>query len=90
MPTPWRWKNTVQTDLCLCIYEAILSVSLQLIDSFAWEIGTLKKEMGKKPEPAEGDHKTDILLGWVFIVSVYRTLWLCVVKKRWAALSRRY
>ncbi|XP_070697029.1 ras and Rab interactor 2 [Pempheris klunzingeri] len=36
---------------------------LKLIDSFAWEIGTLKKEMGKKTEPAEGDHKTDTLLG---------------------------
>uniref|UniRef100_A0A8P4G6P2 Ras and Rab interactor 2 n=1 Tax=Dicentrarchus labrax TaxID=13489 RepID=A0A8P4G6P2_DICLA len=35
----------------------------KLIDSFAWEIGTLKKEMGKKTEPAEGDHKTDTLLG---------------------------
>ncbi|XP_053292324.1 ras and Rab interactor 2 isoform X1 [Pleuronectes platessa] len=35
----------------------------KLIDSFAWEIGTLKKEMGKKPESAEGDLKTDILLG---------------------------
>ncbi|KAM7385042.1 hypothetical protein PAMP_001141 [Pampus punctatissimus] len=34
----------------------------KLIDSFAWEIGTLKKEMGKKNEP-EGDHKTDTLLG---------------------------
>ncbi|XP_074503104.1 ras and Rab interactor 2-like [Sebastes fasciatus] len=36
---------------------------LKLIDSFAWEIGTLKKEMGKKTEPAEGDQKTDTLLG---------------------------
>lgn len=35
----------------------------KLIDSFASEIGTLKKEMGKKTEPAEGDHKTDTLLG---------------------------
>ncbi|XP_044070011.1 LOW QUALITY PROTEIN: ras and Rab interactor 2-like [Siniperca chuatsi] len=35
----------------------------QLIDSFAWEIGTLKKEMGKKAEPAEGDQTTDTLLG---------------------------
>ncbi|XP_069394399.1 ras and Rab interactor 2 isoform X2 [Paralichthys olivaceus] len=35
----------------------------KLIDSFAWEIGTLKKEMGKKTEPAEGDHKPDALLG---------------------------
>ncbi|XP_031733623.1 ras and Rab interactor 2-like isoform X3 [Anarrhichthys ocellatus] len=34
----------------------------KLIDSFAWEIGTLKKEMGKKKEPEE-DHKTDPLLG---------------------------
>ncbi|XP_054456551.1 ras and Rab interactor 2 [Anoplopoma fimbria] len=34
----------------------------KLIDSFAWEIGTLKKEMGKKKEPQE-DHKTDPLLG---------------------------
>ncbi|XP_034538408.1 ras and Rab interactor 2 isoform X2 [Notolabrus celidotus] len=34
----------------------------KLIDSFAWEIGTLKKEMGKKTKPAEGD-KTDPLLG---------------------------
>ncbi|XP_034408586.1 ras and Rab interactor 2-like isoform X2 [Cyclopterus lumpus] len=33
----------------------------KLIDSFAWELGTLKKEMGKK-EPEE-DHKTDPLLG---------------------------
>lgn len=41
-----------------------MSVSLQLIDSFAWEIGTLKKEMGKKTEQsAEGDQKTDTLLG---------------------------
>ncbi|XP_028459757.1 ras and Rab interactor 2 isoform X1 [Perca flavescens] len=35
----------------------------KLIDSFASEIGTLKKEMGKKTEPAEGDHNTDTLLG---------------------------
>ncbi|KAM9344888.1 ras and Rab interactor 2-like [Symphorus nematophorus] len=35
----------------------------KLIDSFAWEIGTLKKEMGKKTKPAEGDHNTDTLLG---------------------------
>ncbi|XP_029305269.1 ras and Rab interactor 2-like [Cottoperca gobio] len=35
----------------------------KLIDSFAVEIGTLKKEMGKKTEPAEGDPKTDTLLG---------------------------
>ncbi|KAG7999878.1 hypothetical protein GBF38_001941, partial [Nibea albiflora] len=35
----------------------------KLIDSFAWEIGTLKKEMGNKTEPAEGDHNTDTLLG---------------------------
>ncbi|XP_039995328.1 ras and Rab interactor 2-like isoform X2 [Xiphias gladius] len=35
----------------------------ELIDSFAWEIGRLKKEMGKKTEPAEGDHKTDTLFG---------------------------
>ncbi|XP_040905445.1 ras and Rab interactor 2-like [Toxotes jaculatrix] len=35
----------------------------KLIDSFAWEICTLKKEMGKKTEPAEGDLKTDALLG---------------------------
>ncbi|XP_070834126.1 ras and Rab interactor 2-like [Chaetodon trifascialis] len=31
----------------------------KLIDSFAWEIGTLKKEMGKKAEPSEGDHNID-------------------------------
>uniref|UniRef100_A0A3Q3LKP6 Ras and Rab interactor 2 n=1 Tax=Mastacembelus armatus TaxID=205130 RepID=A0A3Q3LKP6_9TELE len=35
----------------------------KLIDSFAWEIGTLKKEMGKKTDLDEGDHKTDTLLG---------------------------
>ncbi|XP_060896801.1 ras and Rab interactor 2 [Labrus mixtus] len=35
----------------------------KLIDSFAWEIGTLKKEMGKKTEQSEGDNKTDPLLG---------------------------
>ncbi|TNN72379.1 Ras and Rab interactor 2 [Liparis tanakae] len=34
----------------------------KLIDSFAWEIGTLKKEMGKKKDPEE-DHKSDPLLG---------------------------
>ncbi|KAK5853602.1 hypothetical protein PBY51_014743 [Eleginops maclovinus] len=35
----------------------------KLIDSFAVEIVTLKKEMGKKTEPAEGDPQTDTLLG---------------------------
>ncbi|XP_033956753.1 ras and Rab interactor 2 [Pseudochaenichthys georgianus] len=35
----------------------------KLIDSFAVEIGTLKKEMGKKTAPAEGDPQTDTLLG---------------------------
>ncbi|KAG7512365.1 ras and Rab interactor 2-like [Solea senegalensis] len=36
----------------------------KLIDSFALEIGTLKKEMGKKTKPAEEDHKADkTLLG---------------------------
>nr|XP_033469402.1 ras and Rab interactor 2-like [Epinephelus lanceolatus] len=35
----------------------------KLIDSFAWEIGTLKKEMGKKTKPAEGGHETDTLDG---------------------------
>ncbi|XP_008300008.1 ras and Rab interactor 2-like [Stegastes partitus] len=35
----------------------------KLIDSFAWELGTLKKEMGKKIESADGDQKTDTLLG---------------------------
>ncbi|XP_030012214.1 ras and Rab interactor 2 [Sphaeramia orbicularis] len=38
----------------------------KLIDSFAWEIGTLKKEMGNKTEPAaaeEEQHKTDTLIG---------------------------
>ncbi|XP_049456577.1 ras and Rab interactor 2-like [Epinephelus fuscoguttatus] len=35
----------------------------KLIDSFAWEIGTLKKEMGKKTTPAEGGHETDTLDG---------------------------
>ncbi|XP_041645339.1 ras and Rab interactor 2 [Cheilinus undulatus] len=35
----------------------------KLIDSFAWEIGTLKKEMGKKTKPAEEDSKTDPFLG---------------------------
>ncbi|KAF3842448.1 hypothetical protein F7725_024399 [Dissostichus mawsoni] len=35
----------------------------KLIDSFAVEIGTLKKEMGKKTEPAEGDPQMDTLLG---------------------------
>ncbi|KAF7670402.1 hypothetical protein LDENG_00166910 [Lucifuga dentata] len=34
----------------------------KLIDSFAWEIGTLKKEMVNKTKPAEGD-KTNTLLG---------------------------
>ncbi|XP_068455480.1 ras and Rab interactor 2 [Clinocottus analis] len=34
----------------------------KLIDSFAWEIGTLKKEMGKKKEPKE-ENKTDPLHG---------------------------
>uniref|UniRef100_A0A3P8SFE6 Ras and Rab interactor 2 n=1 Tax=Amphiprion percula TaxID=161767 RepID=A0A3P8SFE6_AMPPE len=29
----------------------------------AWELGTLKKEMGKKIDSAEGDQKTDTLLG---------------------------
>ncbi|XP_069545934.1 ras and Rab interactor 2-like isoform X1 [Brachyistius frenatus] len=33
----------------------------KLIDTFAWEIGTLKKEMGKKTEYA-GDQETDTLL----------------------------
>ncbi|XP_056251707.1 ras and Rab interactor 2-like isoform X1 [Seriola aureovittata] len=31
----------------------------KLIDSFAWELGTLKKELGKQPKPAEGDHSAD-------------------------------
>ncbi|XP_071403270.1 ras and Rab interactor 2-like isoform X1 [Centroberyx affinis] len=35
----------------------------KLIDSFAWEIGTLKKEMVHKKEPAERDHETDALHG---------------------------
>lgn len=35
----------------------------KLIDSFAWEIGTLKKEMGKQTEPAEKEHSADTLLG---------------------------
>ncbi|XP_042358059.1 ras and Rab interactor 2-like [Plectropomus leopardus] len=35
----------------------------KLIDSFAWEIGTLKKEMGKKTKPTEGGPETDTLLG---------------------------
>uniref|UniRef100_A0A4W6FA98 Ras and Rab interactor 2 n=1 Tax=Lates calcarifer TaxID=8187 RepID=A0A4W6FA98_LATCA len=35
----------------------------KLIDSFAWEIGTLKKEMGKKTEPTEEDQKTETLFG---------------------------
>lgn len=35
----------------------------KLIDSLAWELGTLKKEMGKKIDSAEGDQKTDTLLG---------------------------
>ncbi|AWP14473.1 putative ras and Rab interactor 2-like [Scophthalmus maximus] len=35
----------------------------KLIDSFACEIGTLKKAMGKKTDPADGDHKADSLLG---------------------------
>ncbi|XP_071337690.1 ras and Rab interactor 2-like isoform X2 [Trachinotus anak] len=34
----------------------------QLIDSLALELGTLKKEMGKQPEPAEGDPRTDPVL----------------------------
>ncbi|XP_051936983.1 ras and Rab interactor 2 isoform X2 [Hippocampus zosterae] len=34
----------------------------KLIESFALEIGTLKKEMGKRPEPTE-DHKTDSMHG---------------------------
>ncbi|XP_049592693.1 ras and Rab interactor 2 [Syngnathus scovelli] len=34
----------------------------KLIESFALEIGTLKKEMGKKPEPIE-EHKTDSMHG---------------------------
>ncbi|KAM3606802.1 uncharacterized protein V6R79_023423 [Siganus canaliculatus] len=35
----------------------------KLIDSFAWEIGTLKKEMGKQTEPAEKEPSADTLLG---------------------------
>ncbi|KAM4615435.1 ras and Rab interactor 2 [Polymixia lowei] len=35
----------------------------KLIDSFAWEIGTLKKEMVRKAEPAERDPGTDTLHG---------------------------
>ncbi|KAM8737959.1 ras and Rab interactor 2 isoform 1-T1 [Acanthopagrus schlegelii] len=35
----------------------------KLIDSFAWEIGTLKKEMGKKTGERKGDHSTDTILG---------------------------
>ncbi|XP_076020485.1 ras and Rab interactor 2 [Genypterus blacodes] len=35
----------------------------KLIDSFALEIGTLKKEMVNKTKPAEGDNKTETLLG---------------------------
>lgn len=37
-------------------------MSLQLIDSFAWEIGTLKKEM-RKTAPSEEDLKADALTG---------------------------
>ncbi|KAM3842998.1 ras and Rab interactor 2-like [Diretmus argenteus] len=35
----------------------------KLIDSFAWEIGTLKKEMVQKIEPAGNDHETETLHG---------------------------
>uniref|UniRef100_UPI0037E7BCFA ras and Rab interactor 2-like n=1 Tax=Semicossyphus pulcher TaxID=241346 RepID=UPI0037E7BCFA len=35
----------------------------KLIDSFAWEIGTLKKEMGKKTKPTVEENKTDTLVG---------------------------
>ncbi|XP_063347838.1 ras and Rab interactor 2 [Pelmatolapia mariae] len=35
----------------------------KLIDSFAWEIGTLKKVMGKNTEPVGGDQKTETLVG---------------------------
>lgn len=44
-------------------------MSLQLIDSFAWEIGTLKKEMKRKSEPSEEDLKADALIGWACPVS---------------------
>lgn len=37
---------------------------LQLIDSFAWELGTLKKEMGKKTKPVQKEPDKDAALGW--------------------------
>lgn len=47
----------------------LLSVSLQLIDSFTWELGALKKEMAVS-EPEEGDRSTEPALRWVWSVSV--------------------
>lgn len=44
-------------------YLIIYVFSSQLIDSFAWEIGTLKKEMGKKSESRKKDHKAETKFG---------------------------
>lgn len=60
-------------------HRVFVSVSVQLIDSFAWEIGTLKKVMGKNTEPVGGDQKTETLVGWAHAVSVLKTVpKLCV------------
>ncbi|KAF3708486.1 Ras and Rab interactor 2 Ras interaction/interference protein 2 [Channa argus] len=41
------------------LYKPEESSFFKLINSFAWEIGTLKKEMGKKNETSNGDQITD-------------------------------
>lgn len=39
-----------------------LASHLQLIDSFAWELGTLKKEMGKKTKSGQEEPDKDAAL----------------------------
>lgn len=45
---------------------------LQLIDSFAWELGTLKKEMGKKTKPVQEEPDKGAALGWAHFCFILR------------------
>lgn len=55
--------DNMSTSTVSQLYKEKQSSFFKLIESFAWEIGTLKKEMGKKNEPSEGDQKTNKPLG---------------------------
>lgn len=45
---------------------------LQLIDSFAWELGTMKKEMGKKTKPVQEVPDKEAVLGWANLCFILR------------------